>query len=456
MDLAFIDKVLIALYIPLVIIIGIIYKSREDSEDFLIAGRKLGFLSSCMTISASKVGAGLLLTYSALVFTHGFSALWLFVGYIFGYFIFYFFAYRLKNEAEIHKFYTMSDYFKEKYGIAASYFISVLVLLSMFGWILTNLIGGGKIFSLISGFTYPTSIILVAVVIIIYLFIGGFASVVKTDFLQYISIIFVFIILLLVISKGDILTTSFTKLEQMKAGNLAVFFLSGVLFPLGSAELWQRVYATKTIKDLKKSLIAASSMYIVLGLVLSLICLKVSSLPSIEQNDEFAIVKGLGVLLPAGFSGLFVIALFSAIMSSADTFIFTTSSAFAQDFLQNIFKLNSEATIKILKYGILLFTILAVIFSLLIKSIVNVTFLFAALTLTLGIISLGSWIKSDISPLSIKTAVIGNVITVIIVLLIFGIDLKLVAFSILAAIIFLIIGQKYSKFYIRFSNKKKI
>lgn len=440
MELHIIDYISIFLYTILLLYVGIRFKRRITTDTFLIADRNLDFFSSCMTISASKIGAGLLLTYSALVFAYGFSALWLFGGYVFGYLIFYFFASKLKIEADKYNYYTLSDYFRKKYGSTSAYLISILVFLSMFGWILTNLIGGGKIITLISGFSFPIAVIFMGMIIIIYLVVGGFSSVVKTDVIQYLSIIVIFLLLLIIISIGGLSNYSTSNIEKIEIGKIITFFLTGVLFPLGSAELWQRVYATKTIKDIKKSLITASILYFILGYILSLICLRISGL-TIDTSSEVALVEGLGALLPKGFAGILVVAFFAAIMSSADTFIFTSSSVFSQDYIQKLFNLSNNTVVKLMKIFMLIFATLGVILAILLKSIIDVTFLFAALTLSIGIIALVSWIRSKVSPFSINLAITANIIITLIVLFTIGIDMKIIISGMLSTLAFLSIGE---------------
>ena len=283
-------------------------------------------------------------------------------------------------------------------------------------------------------------VIIIVIIISIYLFVGGFSSVVKTDIFQYLSIIILFILLLLVIIKGGVVSQGTVSFEKIKISEIVTFFLAGFLFPFGSAELWQRVYATKTVKALRGSLITASFLYFVLGVVLSLICLRIRHLP-IDFNNEVALIKGMGVLLPEGLVGLLVIVILAAVMSSSDTFIFTTSSTFCQDYLQKIYKFNNEKTVKLMKLFIIVFAILGLLFSIIIQSIVDVTFIFASLTLTIGIISLFTWIKKRLSSFSINLSILANIIIISIAIFTLGISTRLVLLGIVSTIFFIFIGE---------------
>jgi len=68
--LTILDYSLIIAYIIIVLIVGLFTGKKETKEEFLIAGRKLNFLNTAVTLFVNKVGAGILLTYSALVYLY--------------------------------------------------------------------------------------------------------------------------------------------------------------------------------------------------------------------------------------------------------------------------------------------------------------------------------------------------------------------------------------------------
>jgi Na+/proline symporter len=111
-NLSMIDLFSISLYLLLMIALGIFSaRGKNKPETFLIADRKLGFLSQTATIVASKTGAGVLVTFVALVYIYGLGAMWFFIGASIGYIIFSFFAAGLRKRSSEKKFYTLSDYF---------------------------------------------------------------------------------------------------------------------------------------------------------------------------------------------------------------------------------------------------------------------------------------------------------------------------------------------------------
>jgi Na+/proline symporter len=106
-----IDYVFIAFYFLIILIVGFWSGRKQEKEDYLIGGRKLKSLQATSTIFSSRIGAAILLTYTALVYLYGLGALWYFIGSVFGLFVFYFFGLKVKKMADEQKFYTLAGFF---------------------------------------------------------------------------------------------------------------------------------------------------------------------------------------------------------------------------------------------------------------------------------------------------------------------------------------------------------
>jgi Na+/proline symporter len=86
--LVFTDYLIIAAYFLLILVVGALTGRKQEKEDFLISGRKLTSIQATTTIFSSRIGAAILLTYTALVYMYGMGALWYFIGSVFGLFMF--------------------------------------------------------------------------------------------------------------------------------------------------------------------------------------------------------------------------------------------------------------------------------------------------------------------------------------------------------------------------------
>ena len=405
---------------------------RDTAEGFLLAGRNLNVWNAAATIVASKIGGGLILTTTVLAFAFGYSALFLFVGFIVGYLLFYFFALRLYWQSRHGNFYTLADYFAQNHGQLTGRLIAVLSAMSMFGWVLTNLIGGGKILSDISGLSFSVSVGVVAAAVGIYLMLAGFRAVVRTDIVQ-VAALFILLISLVTFIFAQGIEISATNTDQMPIFRILVFMVVGALFPLGSAELWERVYAARDLATVRRSLVCASLSYVLFGVVLIVVTLTIANLFPINDPATGFIV-GLSSLIPESMSVLATIAFISAILSSADTFAFSTAAIISHNILakSNTQAMERKVMARSIAVGVV---ILGAVLSILLGDILNVTIAFVSLTLGIASLSIVSWIFPKASSIVFVSGVSLLVSTLILTPFFVGFSELLPALSLLSAFI---------------------
>ncbi len=401
------DLILIFLYFVTLLGIGIfIFKKNKNknAEDFLIAERKLGTFSTMATMNASKTGA-ILMTYVAMTYIWGMSAIWVFVGITMGFLVFLPFALKLKEQS--HKqYYTLADYFKHNYGKGAAIFASCISIFLMFGNAIINIIAGTKIFTFFIGWPFWVCSVIMTAIILIYLLLGGFKAVAKTDVLQYIAITTILVIVSVYIFDGAIIPQSDWSLFAVDIGTIIGFFLIGFIFPFASPDLWQRVYAAKDKTALKRGFIASVIVYMITAIFLSLIALTVkTNFPNIDP--DLALIHGFKNLLSPGLVGLSIVLLFAAIMSSLDTYIFTGVSSLVQGFSKSE---DKEKIVKDIKKVILGFGIIGVILSILIQNLVIGTFLVNSFVAVLAVMVISTWIKKTIRQ---RTLIYGFVVGIL-------------------------------------------
>ena len=310
----------------------------------------------------------------------------------------------------------------------------------MFGWVVLNFTAGAKLVSEYTPISYGFSVILVGAIILIYLLAGGFDAVVKTDIVQTIGIFLLFILMIYLIYNTDSPPELvFMDLFRIPPKLIISFFLAGFFIPLASPELWQRVYAIKDEFHLKKSLILSSVFYFIIGFILLLIGLIIrADIPDI--SPENSLIVGFSRLLPAGLAGLSVVIIYSSISSSADTYMFTSAASVTQDFLEKS-NLSRKVRLKTtMRYSMVVLMILGITMALLLKDIIDTTFFFAAITMSLGFLTLVIWIYPKINRLSVNLSITFCLVGVIIPSIMFGISTVLILYAIGLCILGLLLG----------------
>ncbi len=406
--LSILDVTLIIVYFLAIIIVGYMSSRKESKEGYIIGEKKIGTWHNIATLSATKITASLIITYVALVYVWGISALWLFVGAAVGYLLFLIFGIKLKKEGDKHNYYSIADYFYHRYGYFTGKIVSIAMLVIFFFNFTIQIIGGTLILKSFIGLPFPWGVFIVTGIIFFYLFLGGFKAVVKTDVVQFVAIALLFTVL------GVFLFSNFsyeaTQWDVFSSGPQIIipFFLIGILFPFSAPDLWQRVLAAKSIKSLKKSFALTIFIYVLFGILLSLIAMIIKlKFPAIEADTS--LLYGFSHLLPAGLLGMGLVALFAAIMSSADSFAFVCAGLLMHDVILRDKPQNKVFT---LRYGLVLVLLLGAILALAVQSLLSLSYLFAGCLMVYSVMILATWFRASIKPTTLNyTMTIGIVLT---------------------------------------------
>jgi len=437
--LSSLDYIIIAIYFVILLLMGYFSSRNESSEEYMIAGRDVDTFSAMATIGSSVVGAGVLLAYTSLAVLYGAGALWLFLGNIAGFVLFYFFAKHIKPLADEHKFYTLPDYFYHRFGNSAGRLSALLTVFLGLGWIVVNFIGGGKTISSFTSISFDHSTIIVGLVIALYLMAGGFKAVVKTDTLQFFGIWSLLLLMVYLLLKYSVtLSLADLNIFNLPAAQIIVLFIAGIIIPIASPELWQRIYAVKDEKVLKKSVVGTSIFMILVGIVLLLISLIIrKQIPSIDPST--ALPEGFAKLLPQGWAGLAVVVFYSSIMSSADTYLFSTNASLTQDVLFR--DKSNELKVKYAKIFVVILSATSVIFAIFIKDVLDATYILMALMLALGILVVYTWLNKISDKRTFSIALISAFLSVLIGVVLVGVSDVLVVFSAGGTLMGLLIGR---------------
>jgi len=187
--------------------------------------------------------------------------------------------------------------------------------------------------------------------------------------------------------------------------------LIGVVFPFASPDLWQRVYAMKSTSTASQSIFYSIVIYLVVAVILTLIGLAIkAALP--ELDPDIAIIEGFTQLLPVGFGGLAVVVFFGAFMSSMDTYAFTASSSFVQDYFST--NISKTEIVRYTRWFLVAMVMTCTIVALLLQSVVVTTYLFVAFAAILAVPVIASWIHPKMKKITVEWALaIGIVLLVV-------------------------------------------
>jgi len=376
-------------YLLVVIGIGLYYTRRanESSDNYFIGGRKLGPWITAMSAEASDMSGWLLMGLPGVAYWLGLSdAFWTAIGLAAGTYINWLVvAKRLRrysvvagNAITIPEF--ISNRFKENKKIILT--ISSLFILVFFTVYASScFVTFGKLFSTLFGMQYQVVMIIGALVVILYTFLGGFLAESVSDFLQGIVMIAALCLILVlgtnaaggipaVINniKGIPGFFEFFGIAQPQladgvqqidaagrplfgeAGNYGfltiISTLSWGLGYFGMPQVLLRFMAIEKSSELKKSRRIATiwcvvSLFVALSIGLIGRAMYPTELLTQSSSESIFIIMSTG-LLPPLVAGIILSGILAATMSSSDSYLLISASAFSRDIYKGIMK--KEAT----------------------------------------------------------------------------------------------------------------
>ena len=376
--------VLIGVFVYMGVMLAIGYwssKQIKNLADFLVAGRRLPFYLATATLFATWFGAGSLMGAAGTAYTDGilgvisdpFAAG---LSLILAGFFFVALLRRLK-------LLTITDVFGKYYGKGAEIFASILMVPVYIGWLGAQMVAMGYIMHMLTGVNATFGIILGAFIVLIYTFAGGMWAVTLTDFVQVIILLLgLFIILPATLSHvgglGTLLKATpkeFLRIIPHNPGysGWMTYFGQWGLMGLGcivGQDLIQRSLASKNERVAKWSAVTAGVGYVLIGFIpITLGFAGRIIFPAI--GDSELVVPMLAIkFLSLPVLMLFLGALISAIMSSADSSLLAATSLVAHNIIYNIWPhKRNENFLRQTRYTTIVIAVISMLVALYIKQI---------------------------------------------------------------------------------------
>ena len=256
------------------IIFGVVYsKKYQGLENYLVANRSVGVFSLTTSLVASALGAWILFGPASAATWGGIGAV---IGYALGtafpLFILVFLGKKFRKLYPKGK--TLIEVVRLRFGTKLFKLIMFLTIFYMFIFLIAEVTAVSILVNYISGTNLWITALIVIVSSLVYTLYGGLRASIFTDNIQ-----FIIILILLLISFINLISFNFNEfnfefIKQNKPDLLSFDYLpnftAGLTFFIAVAATnlfhqgnWQRVYAAKNNKVLKKSLIVSFLIIIV-------------------------------------------------------------------------------------------------------------------------------------------------------------------------------------------------
>ena len=340
-------------------LIGIaVFRSRQMKEmsDYVLAGRRVGSLTSALSSGSSVTSGWTMLVFPALAFTNGAVELWTVLGIVLGIWLSWLiFAKRLRrytiateNSLTFPEFFAKR--FGDKWGVLRT-LSAVLALFFIIFYISSGLIAGSKLLETVFGLDGIVGILVTLVAVASYTFIGGFLAVSRTDVFQALIMLAGFIILpvtLLFITAEpfqgfeDLAPGFWNPFTDINGDGVTVTFLLSAagwgLGGFGSLRILQRFMAVASEEAIGPSRDISTLWTLLIflfGLLLGLVALpalaEVGRMEEVTADAERLYLVAATVFFTPVIAGVLLSAVIAAVMSTADSQLLLASAMATDD-----------------------------------------------------------------------------------------------------------------------------
>ncbi len=365
----------VIIYILLLLVIGFkSYRRNADSDEFLLSGRSLSVPAFVATLVTTWYGG--ILGVGEFVYSFGISA-WIVFGlpyYIFAGLFAFFLAPKIRSANN----YSIPDMLYNTYnrpaGILGSLFLVIMTspapYILMVAALLQHLFHLSFIVSTVAGTLFS----------IIYVYWGGFRSVVQTDKLQFILMFTGFLLLAFyAFTDGMPLEKLVSHLDAphksitggLSVQSLIVWFLiaSWTFIDPG---FHQRCAAARTPGTAKKGIFISIGFWFIFDMLTTLTGLYAFVLlPGIDPLTAYPMLAQH--LLPPVFQGIFFMGLLAIIMSTVDSYTFLSALTFGRDIIWKWNDDNSDERVTLYtRIGLIITAVISLILIFLMPSVIEI------------------------------------------------------------------------------------
>ena len=345
-------------------------KETHSLKGYYLAGKKLPYWVVAFSTNATGESGWLLLGLTGMGYAVGAQAYWVIVGEMIGIWLSWtLISRRLKRVSDESDSITVPDVlaarFDDRWHLIRG--IAVLIIIVMVTtYVSAQMVATGKAFNGFVGVDYGTGVIVGAIIIISYTIIGGYKAVSYTDVVQGVLMLAGLIVVPLVAishaggwagvtaaleSQDPGFTNMFAVPGTGTAAVVAVVSFAAIGLPfLGVPQLLVRYMSARDEFELKKArLVSIVVLFIFLfGAVTAGIAGR-ALFPGLDDSEQVFPTIASELFHPL-LTGVLLVIVLSAIMSTVDSLLLLASSSIVRDTMQKMFG-NTSSDARLAGYG---------------------------------------------------------------------------------------------------------
>ncbi|MBQ6476118.1 MAG: sodium/proline symporter PutP [Clostridia bacterium] len=346
------EMIIFIIYFLFMIGIGLYFflKSKGNNEkDYFLGGRKMGPWVSALSAGASDMSAWVLMGLPASIYLLGMGQTWIAIGLLLGYALSWIFeAPRLRRfSIEANDSITIPQYLTNRF--LASHGVlriicAIIFIVAYTVYAASSIKACGTLFHTVIGIDATVAMYIAAAIIILYTFLGGFKAVSWTDFFQGMLMLAALMIApifaLVLVNSGSAVSHPLPDGFMSFASDWRdiVSGLGWGLGYFGMPHIIVRFMAIRSNKELKKSSVIGISWTTVILTMSALAAVAGRLLLGEIEDSSTVFITMARTIFPPVISGILLSAILAAAMSTADSQLLASASAFASDVYKPVFR----------------------------------------------------------------------------------------------------------------------
>lgn len=377
------------LYIGLVLAVGIVFfvkgrKSQGGDKDYFLGGRQMNGWVAALSAGASDMSAWVLMGLPGSIYLYGMGQVWISVGLLIGTILAWTFVapglrrFSIKADDAI----TIPQYLTRRFKVqnpALQIISAIIFIVAYCVYAASSIVACGDLFNTIFGLDKTVAMVGATIIILLYTFLGGFNAVCWTDFFQG-MLMLAALMLTPIVAVGVMNVADFAPMAQvvtpenyyniLSSGKFDWESISDILSGLGwglgyfgMPHILVRYMSIKSEKEMKKSRVIGitwTAIILTMASVVALVGHQFVGTYLADGSQSMIFVVMVRQLFPAFIAGLLLSAILAASMSTADSQLLLSTSAFTSDVYKPIFRKKASDK-EILWAGRIMVAVIAVI-----------------------------------------------------------------------------------------------
>ena len=352
------------LYFVLVIGVGVYFffrgKGEASEKQYFLGGRNMGGWVAALSAGASDMSAWVLMGLPGSIYLYGLGQVWISVGLLIGTVCAWIFvAPKLRRYSIVaNDSITIPQFLNNRFlskNKSLQVISAIIFAVAYCVYAASSISACGTLFNTVLGMDPSIAMIIATVVIVLYTFLGGFNAVCWTDFFQGLMMLSALMIapIIAVITMS---ATGYIAPEVVLPPNYYNFLADGTLSwaswtviisglgwglgYFGMPHILVRYISIRSEHEMNKSRIIGCFWIFIILLMASIVGIVGRQFlgDTILDNESIVFINMVRMVFPAFIGGIFLSAILAASMSTADSQLLASSSAFASDIYKSIIR----------------------------------------------------------------------------------------------------------------------